>query len=328
VIHFFKDLSSHQRPAMNRRRSPALHCRRHAALFALVAPGQARSGAYPNKPVKIVIISVPQRTDIMARFVAEELRGPLGSLSWTTARVGTVVATTVAKCRRTVTPADDVEPSHPVTPHIQEVSMTRSRTSRRSVGLRTPFICRERHRAGSHAAGVRELREANKGKLNYAYGTPAVQIPAEALNRLENLRPREFRTRAALALTDVIGNQAQFLVVDLASARPTSPAASRAGGDDPRRSSLAPDLPTIEETRCGILTCCVDRYFPAGLPKDIQEKLSATLQKVLAKPDVRERIIAAGAEPTPSDIPAFTALVKRQLEIWGRKVADAGIQPE
>lgn len=64
------------------------------------------------------------------------------------------------------------------------------------------------------------------------------------------------------------------------------------------------------------------------MPREITDKLSATLQHILAKPDVRERILAAGAEPTPSDVATFTALVKRQLEVWGRKVSDAGIQPE
>ena len=62
--------------------------------------------------------------------------------------------------------------------------------------------------------------------------------------------------------------------------------------------------------------------------REVQEKLSVTLQQILAKPEVRDRILASGAEPTPSDVPTFTALVKRQLEVWGRKVSDAGIQPE
>ena len=53
-----------------------------------------------------------------------------------------------------------------------------------------------------------------------------------------------------------------------------------------------------------------------------------TLQQVLAKPAVGERMLAMDAEPTPSNTAAFTAPVKRQLEIWGHKVSDAGILPE
>ena len=69
-------------------------------------------------------------------------------------------------------------------------------------------------------------------------------------------------------------------------------------------------------------------FGPASMPKDITDKLSATLLQIMAKPAVIERLNAAGAEPTPSDAATFSALVKRQLELWGRKVRDAGIQPE
>jgi tripartite-type tricarboxylate transporter receptor subunit TctC len=175
---------------------------------------------------------------------------------------------------------------------------------------------------------------ANIGKLNYAYGTPTVQIPAEALNRLEKLEAVGIPYKSSPgAMTDVIGGQAQFLVVDLASARPhlLSGRLRALAVTTSKRTALAPELPTIEETlklKDFDLAAWTGLFGPAGLPKDVQEKLSNALQEVLAKPAVRERILASGAEPTPSDIPTFTALVKRQLEVWGRKVADAGIQPE
>ena len=135
------------------------------------------------------------------------------------------------------------------------------------------------------------------------------------------------------ALTDVIGGQVQFLVVDLASARPhlQSGKLRALAVTTSKRSGLAPDLPTIEETlglRDFDLAAWTGLFGPAGMPRDVTEKLSAVLLQVLAKSEVRDRIQAAGAEPTPSDSATFTALVKRQLEVWGRKVSDAGIQPE
>ena len=98
-----------------------------------------------------------------------------------------------------------------------------------------------------------------------------------------------------------------------------------------KRSALVPDLPTIEETlglRDFDLAAWTGLFGPAALPKEVVDKLSSALLQILAKPEVRERILSSGAEPTPSDVPAFTALVKRQLEVWGRKVKDAGIQAE
>ena len=161
-----------------------------------------------------------------------------------------------------------------------------------------------------------------------------MQIPAEALNRLEKLEATGIPYKSSPgAMTDVIGGQAQFLVVDLASARPhlQSGRLRALAVTTSKRTALAPDLPTIEESlglRNFDLAAWTGLFGPARMPREITEKLSLTLQQILAKPEVRERILASGAEPTPSDIPTFTALVKHQLEVWGAKVADAGIQPE
>ena len=161
-----------------------------------------------------------------------------------------------------------------------------------------------------------------------------MQIPAAALSRLLKLDAVGVPYKSSpAALTDVIGGQAQFLVVDLASARPhlQSGKLRALAVTTSKRTALAPELPTIEET-LGIrdfdLAAWTGLFGPAGLPREVTDKLSATLQQVLARSEVRERIQAAGAEPTPSDAATFSALVKRQLEIWGRKVADAGITPE
>ena len=175
---------------------------------------------------------------------------------------------------------------------------------------------------------------ANKGKVNYAYGTPAVQIPAEALNRLETLEAVGVPYKSSPpAMVDVMGGLAAFLVVDLAS----SQAQIKAGKlraiavTTAKRTSLAPELPTIEES-LGLknfdLAAWTGMFGPAGLPKDVVDKLSNALQKVLSRPEVRERLLNMGAEATPSNPTEFAAFVKRQLEIWGQKVKDAGIQPE
>ena len=187
---------------------------------------------------------------------------------------------------------------------------------------------------------VRTAREfvtyarSHRGNFNYAYGTPTVQIPAEALNRLLDLKAIGVPYKSSpAALNDVVGGQVQFLVVDLASARPLLQAGRlRAlAVTTSKRTGLAPELPTIEET-LGLkdfdLAAWTGLFGPAHLPREIVDKLSAALLAALARPEVRERLLNSGAEPTPSDPATFTALVKRQLELWGGKVKDAGIQPE
>lgn len=299
-------------------------------------------GAYPNKPVKVIIGFGPgSGTDILARMISEELRVALGQPFIVDNRPGAsaqIAASAVAK-----SPADGYtlfltsNSSHSVNPHMFKKLPYDPIADFTPIGgiAYFPFIL-----AVNASLPVKTPREfvtyaqANKGKLNYAYGTPTVQIPAEALNRLEKLDATGVPYKSSpAAMTDVIGGQAQFLVVDLASARPhlQSGRLRALAVTTSKRSALAPDLPTIEETlglRDFDLAAWTGLFGPAALPKEVVDKLSSALLQILARPEVRERILASGAEPTPSDVPTFTALVKRQLEVWGRKVKDAGIQPE
>ena len=311
------------------------------AIAGAVQPAHAQ-GAYPNKPVKIIIGFGPgSGTDILTRMIAEELRLALGQTFIVDNRPGAsaqIAASAVAKS----TPDGYTlfltsNSSHSVNPHMFKKLPYDPIADFTPIGgiAYFPFIL-----AVNASLPVKTPQElvayarANRGKLNYAYGTPTVQIPAEALNRLEKMEAIGIPYKSSpAAMTDVIGGQAQFIVVDLASARPhlQSGRLRALAVTTSKRSALVPDLPTIEETlglRDFDLAAWTGLFGPAALPKEVVDKLSAALLRILAKPEVRERILASGAEPTPSDVPTFTALVKRQLEVWGRKVADAGIQPE
>ena len=313
-----------------------------AAACAVPASAALAQSTYPDKPVKIIVGFGPgSGTDILARLIAEEMRAALGQAFVVDNRPGAaaqIAATAVAKA-----PPDGYtlfltsNSSHSVNPHIVKKLPYDPIADFTPIGgiAFFPFIL-----AVNASLPVRTPQEfvtyanANRGKLFYAYGTPTVQIPSEALNRLLKLEAVGVPYKSSpAALTDVVGGQAQFLVVDLASARPhlQSGRLRALGVTTAKRSGLAPDLPSIEESlglRDFDLAAWTGLFGPAGLPREVQEKLSATLQQVLARPAVGERILAMGAEPTPSGATAFAALVKRQLEIWGRKVADAGILPE
>ena len=318
-------------------------------LLAVITIGVAMAGghlraqeAYPNKPVRIIIGFGPgSGTDILARMVADELRIAFNQPFLVDNRPGAgaqIAASAVAK-----SPADGYtlfltsNSSHSVNPHIVKNLAYDPIADFTPIGglAAFPFIL-----AVNAEVPARTPQEfvayarANKGKINYGYGTPAVQIPAAALNRLENLEAVGIPYKSSPdALRDVIAGQVHFLVVDLASARPhlNSGRLRALAATTARRSALAPNLPTIEETlglRDFDLAAWTGLFGPANLPKDIVEKLSAALLQVMAKPELRDKITAAGAEPTPSDSTTFAALVKRQLEVWGRKISDAGIKPE
>ena len=65
-----------------------------------------------------------------------------------------------------------------------------------------------------------------------------------------------------------------------------------------------------------------------GLPRPIAEGLSGSVRKILAKPEIKARFEAASAELEPSTPDEFRVFIARQLDNWGRRVREAGIQPE
>lgn len=89
----------------------------------------------------------------------------------------------------------------------------------------------------------------------------------------------------------------------------------------PTRSALLPDVPTLAES--GLPGYSVTLWWglvgPAGLPADVSERLYAALDRVMAQPALRERLIAQGFTlpktplPTPAD---FQALVRQDLDKW------------
>jgi tripartite-type tricarboxylate transporter receptor subunit TctC len=315
-----------------------------ASTLALGAtlPSAWAQASYPNSPVKIIIGFGPgSGTDIISRLIAEELRQALGQPFVVENRPGAsaqIAASAVAK-----SPPDGYtlmltsNTTHSVNPHIFKKLPYDPLADFTPIGgvAYFPFIL-----AVNASLPVRTAQELvsyaqqNRGKLSYAYGTPTVQIPAEAINRIKQLGAVGIPYKSSPpALNDVVGGQVQFLVVDLASARPhlQSGRLRALAVTSLKRSALAPELPTIEEAldiKDFDLAAWTGVFGPAGLPREVVSKVSAALQKSLTKPEVRERIQQLGAEPTPSDTGAFTELVRRQLNIWGRNVALAGIQPE
>ena len=98
----------------------------------------------------------------------------------------------------------------------------------------------------------------------------------------------------------------------------------------PKRLPALPDVPTVAEaglpgyetsTWGGLLA-------PAGTPKAVVTKLAAEATRILALPDVRERMLAAGVEPVGGTPEQFAAFIGSEMVKWGKVAQAAGIQPE
>lgn len=313
-----------------------------ASAVASLAGNAAAQDSYPSRAVKIVIGFGPgSGTDLVARMLAEELQKTFKQPFIVENKPG--AAAQIAANQVKAAAADGYtllltsNTTHSVNPHIYKklaYDPIADFTPIGGIGF-FPFIL-----AVDARIPVKTPQEfvswarANKGNVFYAYGTPTVQIPAEAINRLQRLEATGVSYKSSPdAMTDVIGGRAQFLVVDLASSQPHV----KAGRLRPlavtssKRTSLAPDLPTVEET-LGIkdfdLAAWTGLFGPANLPRHVVQTLGGAMEEILNRSDVRERMLGNYIEPTPSDPSTFEAMVRTQLAVWGGKVKDAGIQPQ
>jgi len=94
------------------------------------------------------------------------------------------------------------------------------------------------------------------------------------------------------------------------------------------RSTLAPDIPTIDES--GLRGFEVEQYYsvvaPAGTPAEIVNRLNREIAQRFAVPDVRQRLAHEGIElrtATPAELGKLNA---RQFEKWLKVIQRAGIQ--
>lgn len=97
-----------------------------------------------------------------------------------------------------------------------------------------------------------------------------------------------------------------------------------------KRLGLAPEIPIIAETFPGFdLGIWQSVVAPAGTPKPIVQRLHASINKALQTPEVRDRLIAAGIEPTGSKSPEeFAAFIKSQAETRSQVIKAVGIKIE
>jgi tripartite-type tricarboxylate transporter receptor subunit TctC len=95
------------------------------------------------------------------------------------------------------------------------------------------------------------------------------------------------------------------------------------------RSSLLPDVPAIAETYPGFEA---DTWFgviaPAGTPAPIVDRLNESVRQIKETPAVKSRLLQMGAEAIELSPAEFGALIRKEMEKWGRVVASAGIRPE
>jgi tripartite-type tricarboxylate transporter receptor subunit TctC len=136
----------------------------------------------------------------------------------------------------------------------------------------------------------------------------------------------------APALTDLMSGQIQLLADPMLSSLPLAQAGKikALGLTSLKRALAAPDIPTVEES--GMKGFAFASWYglwgPKNLPADISNTLQAHIVKVLALPDVKQRLNALGFEPIGSDGKEFATYIREEMAKYEKIINDAKIKVE
>jgi tripartite-type tricarboxylate transporter receptor subunit TctC len=136
----------------------------------------------------------------------------------------------------------------------------------------------------------------------------------------------------APASTAVLSGEVQMFFAQSSAALPQWRAGKvvALGVATPKRIAAAPDLPTIAEQ--GFPGFDATSWYalvaPAGTPPAVIERLHAEIVRVLAEPDVREKIAGLGAEPVGNSPEEFAAMQRAEAARWTRVAREANIHAD
>jgi tripartite-type tricarboxylate transporter receptor subunit TctC len=179
------------------------------------------------------------------------------------------------------------------------------------------------------------LATAKPGTLNYASGGNGSQTHLAAelfrFNAGINVSHIPYKGTGP-GFTALIGGEAQFMFASMPAAMPHVQggrirALAITGA---KRSTLLPNMSTLAES--GVRGFEINPWFgvlgPAGLPAAIVRKLHGDVAAVMRSEDTRQRLAGQGAEAIGSSPDEFAAVIRQELEQWGRIVAQLGLRSE
>jgi tripartite-type tricarboxylate transporter receptor subunit TctC len=174
--------------------------------------------------------------------------------------------------------------------------------------------------------------KSSPGKINYASAGAGgiTHIATELLNHMAGTKMTHISYKGAgPALNDLLGGQIQLLLVGM------PPVMSHVKANrlraiaitSAKRSSAAPDIPTVGETVPGYeAVLWFGVLGPKALPKDIISRWNREIDRIVQLPEMKERMATEGTESIGGSPEQFREVLKRDLAKWQKVVKTASIK--
>ena len=310
-------------------------------LVLLAAQTASAQSGYPNRPVKIVVGFTPGTApDLAARILADRFSEVWGSpfVVENVPGAGSNIATDhVAKAAADgYTLLMGGNSSLVINPSLYETlpfDPIKDFAPISQVFVAANVLAVPSELPIKTVAELVALAKANPGKLSYGHagvGT-SQHLAAELFKYMAHIdiAPVPYRGTTAL-MPDLLANRITMSFANISNVMPLA----REGKlralaiTSIKRSTLAPDLPTMAEA--GYPGFEAVPWFgllaPTGTPKSVLDKLYGETVKALALPEVRKRFDELGLEPIGNTPAEFSAIIRKEIPEWAKVIKDSGIK--
>lgn len=308
-------------------------------LAAVFAPGFAGAQQFPNKPIRMIVGYPPGGSnDIVARIMAPRLSEELGTTVVVENKAGVsgaIGADFVAKAAPDgytvlLASASPVVITPHTIPKIPFNTLT-DFAPINTVGLTPEAI------AVAPSLGVKNLKElldlartrevslASSGTGGLPHLTIELLMQAARNSKIVHVPYKG----AGPAVTDTLAGHVNGIVMDVPPLYPLiqDGRLQALAVTSAKRVEFLPKVPTAQEVLPGFdVTNWVGVFAPAGTPQPVVDKLHAAIDKVVARPDVREQLLKVAVVPSTMASPAaFQQFVAGEFNRWGKLVKDKNI---
>ncbi|WP_194722043.1 Bug family tripartite tricarboxylate transporter substrate binding protein [Noviherbaspirillum malthae] len=309
-----------------------------AIAVAMTQPAMAEPG-YPSKPIRMIVPFAPGgSTDVVARILGAELKNELGQtviienkpgaggniggdLAAKSAPDGYTILmaaagpTVINPSLYSKMPYDPIKDLAPVTMLVREHNLMAINPSIPAKTLQE-FIAYAKSRPN----------EVNFGSPGN--GSPA-QLAGQLMNQTAGLKMVHVAYKGSgPAVVDLVAGHISMMIDNMPALLPHVQSGKLRAIAVPSesRASAMPDVPTFAEAgmKDFVITAWKGVMVPAGTPPAIVNKLQASMAKIMAKPDIRKRMIEMGAEPVANTPEQFGAVIKKETAWWGALVKSTG----
>ena len=301
------------------------------ALTCSAAHGQN----FPVKPVRIVTVAPGSANDLVARLVAQELKGPFGHPVIVDNR-GTIAAEVVSKAvpdgytlllygsavwispfiyRNQHSPLQDLTP----------ITLVASSPNVVVVHPSLPV---------KSAKELVALAKRRPGELHYAAGSlgAAPHLAAELFKAMAGVDVVRVPYKGTGgSLIGLVSGEVEMMFPTAGSVNPHIKAGRlRAlAVTSLKPTALAPGLPTLSQTLPGYESVSLNGMFaPAKTPPAIVSQVQQEVAKILTRAEAKERLVNAGMDAVVTSPEQFAAIIKSEMAKWSKLIREARLSAE